>query len=539
MCAVILGEHMRNRILNLISAISKRSHVRNFARDKSQIEMEMDSLELQLSELMHIRDCTETSIVDLFLNVSHSYESSLERLEDIVSREILICLALSKCIPLTTQVHSKGFTLIAQGWVPSIGLEDLNQLVRVASHGSGVPGGLASEIDLPLNAKPPTLFITNEFTGAFQLVVDTYGVARYKEFNPNLFTIITFPFLFGVMYGDVGHSSILLLVSLYLIFFKDSVYMLNSLRQLVIARYMLLLMSLFGIYCGLIYNDFFALSMGVFRSQWRVSHIKIEQLGVPVLGVDPAWHGSKNELSFLNSLKMKMSIVLGVSHMLLGLSVHFINLAYERDYDGIFFEAVPQLIFLLSTFGYMVLLILIKWSSSDTNAMSQVSILQTMIEMFIPGNGEKKIEWYEGQFAFQRFLVTLSILSVPVLFMGRPLVQRIKAKIYGYERIPGSLPDPSNHLELEVLHVKSPESRDPERIDIPMEEFESEKEDPVEVLVHQLIHTVEFVLGSISNTASYLRLWALSLAHQRKISSFISPIRVVACLLGAYRSAWN
>lgn len=43
----------------------------------------------------------------------------------------------------------------------------------------------------------------------------------FQEVNPAVFAIVTFPFLFGVMFGDIGHGSLLLLFGIILCLVSD------------------------------------------------------------------------------------------------------------------------------------------------------------------------------------------------------------------------------------------------------------------------------------------------------------------------------
>jgi len=422
--------------------------------------------------------------------------------------------------------------LIAECWVPSLGIEMIQMALRRGTEKSG------SDIAPILNQMqttecPPTFFRTNKFTSAFQELINAYGVASYREINPTVFTLITFPFLFGVMFGDAGHGVIMFGFASWCIMKEKQLTVKKSDSEIwnifFAGRYLIALMGIFSIYTGLIYNDIFSKSINLFKSSWQVTmdcdeiinnhtrggnswmidpaHNKSRTLqgytGHPYpFGVDPVWQISLNKIVFLNAFKMKVSIIIGVIHMLFGVILSLFNNKYFRKSMNIYCEFIPQVLFLVCMFGYLAILMFHKWTSYvaggftendiHTSERCAPSILISFINMVLckPNESEKDKEGndicdpylYSGQRGLQFFLLFLALICIPWMLLVKPFLLRRQEK-----QRPGSVDSSHGGSDGEF--------------------------DFMEIMILQGIHTIEYVLGSVSHTASYLRLWALSLAH--------------------------
>ncbi|KAJ6927283.1 V-type proton ATPase subunit a3-like isoform X1 [Populus alba x Populus x berolinensis] len=409
--------------------------------------------------------------------------------------------------------------LVAEGWSPVFATNLIQDALQRAAFDSNSQVGTIFQV-LHTSESPPTYFHTNKFTSAFQDIVDAYGVAKYQEANPGVYTIVTFPFLFAVMFGDWGHGICLLLAALVFIIRekKLSGQKLGDITEMTFGgRYVILMMALFSIYTGIIYNEFFSVPFELFapsayacrdlscRDATTVGLIKARP--TYPFGVDPVWHGSRSELPFLNSLKMKMSILIGVTQMNLGIILSYFNAAYFRNSLNVWFQFIPQIIFLNSLFGYLSLLIILKWCTG-----SQADLYHVMIYMFLSPTDELgENQLFPRQKTVQLVLLLLALVSVPWMLLPKPFLLKMQHQArQGESYMP--LQSTEESLQLEANHDSHGH-----------EEFEFS-----EVFVHQMIHTIEFVLGAVSNTASYLRLWALSLAHSELSSVFYEKVLLLA-----------
>lgn len=259
---------------------------------------------------------------------------------------------------------------------------------------------------------PPTFIRKNELTEPFQQMIDTYGIPRYQEANPALLTVVTFPFMFGMMYGDVGHGMMLLMVGLWTCWNADSLR--YNAPSVYMARYMVVMMGFFSVYAGLMYNDFFSMGFNFFGSRWNMEHQGNMEVFTPnydvkngggrgpyPFGLDPAWHGADNELLFLNSLKMKISVLMGVFQMVVGVLMRWSNAIYEGSALDFVFECLPMMAFMLCFFAYMDFMIIYKWlTPMDTPPFDNPPSLINSLICMAMGTPDS-MPLYEGQATVQ------------------------------------------------------------------------------------------------------------------------------------------
>ncbi|GLD67310.1 V-type proton ATPase 116 kDa subunit a [Lates japonicus] len=383
---------------------------------------------------------------------------------------------------------------------------------------------------------PSTCLVSLNFLhSGFQNIVDACGVASYVSLIWSFLhvswrcTPYYIPFLFAVMFGDVGHGLLMTMAALWMVLEEKDPKLKNNnneiWRMMFGGRYLILLMGLFSIYTGAVYNECFSRGLSTFSSAWHVSPMFEKNIwNASVLagseylsmdpnvtgvftspypfGIDPIWGLANNKLTFLNSYKMKMSVIIGIIHMTFGVCLSFFNYWHFGQVSSVFFVLIPELFFMLCLFGYLVFMVVFKWIAyTPDQSQTAPSILIHFIDMFLFTENSDNPPLYKGQMVVQKVLVVLALCSVPVLLLGKPLYKYITFKKRRHQMEDDRHPLVSDDGSVNT-HQGDVEGGAAE------EEF-----DAADVFMHQAIHTIEYCLGCISNTASYLRLWALSLAH--------------------------
>jgi V/A-type H+-transporting ATPase subunit I len=144
------------------------------------------------------------------------------------------------------------YTYLLVGWVVSSRLPDLTERLKQVSKETLIETFPAKrgqvKQDVPVSLHNPRILYP------FQQLVTTFAQPRYDELDPTFLIALTFPLLFGAMFGDVGHGLELALLGLLLTSRK-----VKALRSLAGLGRLVTVCGLAGALFGFLYGSIFGL----------------------------------------------------------------------------------------------------------------------------------------------------------------------------------------------------------------------------------------------------------------------------------------
>jgi len=142
------------------------------------------------------------------------------------------------------------YTYLIVGWLVSSAIPEFTRKLKLISRGT-VLETIPTRRDEP-NQEVPVSLGHRPILRPFQMLVTTYAQPRYDEVDPTLLMTITFPLLFGAMFGDIGHG--LLLAGLGWLISSGK---LKALRSLASLGGLILACGLMSMVFGVLYGSIF------------------------------------------------------------------------------------------------------------------------------------------------------------------------------------------------------------------------------------------------------------------------------------------
>ena len=179
--------------------------------------------------------------------------------------------------------------------------------------------------------EPPVVQDNPNSTQPFQLLVEAINRPRYFELDPTIVLFLTFPFMFGLMIGDVGYGLLYIAMGLGIYRGFDS----QALKSLGgIALWCGIFTTVFGVFYGELFG-FHTIGTVLWEGVVGMEHPPLEK------GLDSSWA----------LLWLAVALIIGVVHLSIGYLFGFLN---EREADGVVPAAASNLSWAVLMIGVWV-----------------------------------------------------------------------------------------------------------------------------------------------------------------------------------------